>query len=157
MHGKRLFVTHVCGSMLAAWRQVLPVVIEHGVRDVPHAMMLLVRTFVLPGVLYACQFWGPDMLQLSHCGQSSVQFELLSICKRFLGLRGSVAQVSLVDELGLQPLEIIWLKSVCKTLRHCLHCFQRQSVAMGGYASKCGAVAGMSQGLVCMASLVSHV
>jgi hypothetical protein len=35
------------GSMLAAWRQVLPVAIEHGVRDMPHAIMLLVRTFVM--------------------------------------------------------------------------------------------------------------
>jgi hypothetical protein len=34
----------MCGSMLAAWRQVLPVAIEHGVRDMPHEMILLVRT-----------------------------------------------------------------------------------------------------------------
>jgi hypothetical protein len=61
----------MCGSMLAAWRQVLPVAIEHGVRDMPHAMMLLVRTFVLPRALYACQVRGPDVLQLSPCGQSS--------------------------------------------------------------------------------------
>jgi hypothetical protein len=50
----------MCGSMLAAWRQVLPVAIEHGVCDMPHAMMLLVRTFVLPralfGVLTCCNF-----------------------------------------------------------------------------------------------------
>jgi hypothetical protein len=45
---------HMCGSMLAAWRQVLLVAIEHGVRDMPHAMMLLVHTFVLPRALYAC-------------------------------------------------------------------------------------------------------
>jgi hypothetical protein len=32
-----------------------------------------------------------------------------------------------------------------------------QSVAMGGNASKCGAVKGLSQGLVCTASLVSQV
>jgi hypothetical protein len=32
----------MCGSMLAAWRQVLPVAIKHGVRDMLHAMMLLV-------------------------------------------------------------------------------------------------------------------
>jgi hypothetical protein len=31
------------------------------------------------------------------------QSELLSICKHVLGLRGSVAQASLLDELGLQP------------------------------------------------------
>jgi hypothetical protein len=53
----------MCGSMLAAWRQVLPVAIKHGVRGMPHTMMLLVRTFVLPRALYACH-WGPDMLQL---------------------------------------------------------------------------------------------
>jgi hypothetical protein len=52
----------MCGSMLAAWRQVLPVAIEHGVHGMPHAMMLLVRTFVLPcmsakfGVLTCCSF-----------------------------------------------------------------------------------------------------
>jgi hypothetical protein len=44
----------MCGSMLAAWRQVLPVAIEHGVRDMHNAMMLLVRTFALPRALYAC-------------------------------------------------------------------------------------------------------
>jgi hypothetical protein len=49
----------MCGSMLAAWRQVLPVAIGHGVRD-------------------------------------------------------SVAQASLLDELGLQPLPIIWLKACVK-------------------------------------------
>jgi hypothetical protein len=44
-----------CGSLLAAWRQFLPVAIEHGVRDMPHALMLLVRAFVLPRALHACQ------------------------------------------------------------------------------------------------------
>jgi hypothetical protein len=82
----------MCGSMLAAWRQVLPVAIEHDVHDMAHAMMLLVRTFALPRALYACQVWGLDMLQLSPCGQSSLQSELLPICKHVLGLRGSVAQ-----------------------------------------------------------------
>jgi hypothetical protein len=30
----------------------VPVAIEHGVRDMPHAVMLLVRTFVLPREAY---------------------------------------------------------------------------------------------------------
>jgi hypothetical protein len=88
----------MCGSILAAWRQVLPVAIEHGVHYIPHAMMLLVRTFVLPRALYACQVWCPDVLQLSPCGQSSLQSKLLSICKHVLGLRDSVAQASQLDE-----------------------------------------------------------
>jgi hypothetical protein len=39
-------------------------------------------------------------------------------------------------------------ESMCEVLCHCLFCFQRQSVAMGGHASKCGALKGLSQGLV---------
>jgi hypothetical protein len=57
--------------------------INHGVRDKPHAMMLLVSAFVLLGALNACQVWGPDMLQVSPCGQSSLQSDLLSIASMF--------------------------------------------------------------------------
>jgi hypothetical protein len=52
------------------------------------------------------------MLQLSPCGQSSLQSELLSIGRHVMGLHGSVAQASLLDELGLQ--QIIWLKACVK-------------------------------------------
>jgi hypothetical protein len=71
-------------------------------RDMLHAMMLQVRTFVLPRALYACQVWGPDMLQLSPCDQSSLLSELLSFCNHVLWLRGSVAQVPLVEGVNLQ-------------------------------------------------------
>jgi hypothetical protein len=54
------------------------------------------------------------MLQLSPCGQSSLQSQLLPICKHVLGLRGSVAQASLLDELGQPPLQFIWLKACVK-------------------------------------------
>jgi hypothetical protein len=52
------------------------------------------------------------MLQLSPCGQSSLQSELLFICKNVLGLRDFVAQASILFELGLQPLQVIWLKTM---------------------------------------------
>jgi hypothetical protein len=53
-------------------------------------------------------------MQISPCGQFSLQSKLLSTCKHVLGLRSSVAQASLLDELGLQPLQIIWLKTCVK-------------------------------------------
>jgi hypothetical protein len=54
----------MCGSMLAVWRQVLPVAIEHGLRDMPHAMTLLGVPLSCPvpcmpvkfGVLTCCSF-----------------------------------------------------------------------------------------------------
>jgi hypothetical protein len=104
----------MCGSMLAAWRHTLPVAIEHGVRDMPYVMMLLFCTFVLSKGSYACQGWGLDMLQLSPCGQSSLQSELLSICKHVLRFHGSIAQAPLLSMLGLQPVQIIWLNACVK-------------------------------------------
>jgi hypothetical protein len=82
------------------------------------------------------------MLQLSPCGQSSLQPEQLSICKHVLELRGFVAQAS-IPGTGVGWPAVITNRLVetgCEVLRRCLHCFQRQSVAMEGNASKCGAV-----------------
>jgi hypothetical protein len=53
------------------------------VRDMPHVMVLLVLTFALSSALYACKLWGPAkiwdpvMQQLSPCGKSSLQSDLL--------------------------------------------------------------------------------
>jgi hypothetical protein len=59
-------------------------------------------TFVLPRALYACLVWGPDMLQLSPWGQSSLQSELLFICKHVLGLCVFEAPgLTAMDGLGL--------------------------------------------------------
>jgi hypothetical protein len=49
------------------------------------------------------------MLHLSPFDQSSLQSKLLSFSKHCLGLHGSVAQASLLGELGRQPLLVIWL------------------------------------------------
>jgi hypothetical protein len=63
----------------------------------PHDKMFLVRTYFLPRAIYTCQVWGPYMLQLSTCGQSNLQYELLSPYKHGLGLRGSIALASLLN------------------------------------------------------------
>jgi hypothetical protein len=63
----------------------LPVAVEHGVRDMPHAMMLLVRTSVLPRALYACQVWGPDMLQLHHAASPVYSLSCCPFASMFWG------------------------------------------------------------------------
>jgi hypothetical protein len=68
------------------------------------------------------------MLQLSPCGQSTLQPELLSNCKHILGLSGSVDQATRLSEVGLQPLQVIWAASMCEALRYCLHCSRGNSL-----------------------------
>jgi hypothetical protein len=65
------------------------------------------------------------MLQLSLWGQPRVLSEVLSM-QALLGVRGSVAHASLIDELGLQPLRVSLRKArvdiistVCPAARPC--------------------------------------
>jgi hypothetical protein len=96
------------------------------------------------------------MRQLSPCGQYSIQSELLSICKHVLGLRGSIAQASLLDELGLQPLQIIWLKACVKSIATA--CTASKVNPLLWEAMRANVELSKDcQGLVCMASLVSQV
>jgi hypothetical protein len=53
----------------------------------------------------------------SICPQHDDQTQSMAMLLAFahvLGLHGSVAQASLLDELGLQPFQIFWLKACVK-------------------------------------------
>jgi hypothetical protein len=77
----------------------------------PHATVLLVKTYVLQHAMFASQVWGVDLLHPSPCGGSDLQSESLSNFRRLLALRGSVAQAVLMDELGIHPLQVYWLEA----------------------------------------------
>jgi hypothetical protein len=81
----------------------------------PHAMVLLVKTYVFQHAMFASQVRSTALLHPSPCGESDLQSEILSIFRRLLALRGSVARASLMNELGVPPLQLHWLKA-CVTL-----------------------------------------
>jgi len=99
------------GGLMPAWRELVPVAVNAGVRYMPRAMVLLVKTYVFQRAMYASQVLGADLLHPSPCGESDLQSEMLSIFRRLLALRGSVARASLMDELGVHPLQVHWLKA----------------------------------------------
>jgi hypothetical protein len=55
------------GSLMAAWRELAPVAVNTGIRYMPHAMVLLVKTYVFQHTMYASQVWGTDLLHPSPC------------------------------------------------------------------------------------------
>jgi hypothetical protein len=55
-----------------------------GVRDLPHAMIYLVKTYVTQRAMYASQVLGPDVFHLSPCGNSILQSKLAAIFKRHI-------------------------------------------------------------------------
>jgi hypothetical protein len=64
----------------------------------PHAMTVLVKTYVTQKAMYASQVWGPDVLHLFPCGKSILQSELAAIFKRVWGVNGVVSMPCL-DEI----------------------------------------------------------
>jgi hypothetical protein len=75
----------MCGSMLAAWQQVLPVAIEQGMRDMPHVTMLLALTYAVPKAQYTCQVRGPDMLQFNFAASPACNLSCCPFASRFWG------------------------------------------------------------------------
>jgi hypothetical protein len=74
--------TRTRGGLMAALRELVPVAINAGVRYMPHAMVLLVETYVFQQAMFASQVWGVDLLHPSPCGESDLQSEILSIFRR---------------------------------------------------------------------------
>jgi hypothetical protein len=65
------------GGLMAAWRELVPVALDTGVRYMPHAMVLLVKSMY--SSMPCLQVWGTDLLHPSPCGESDLQCEILSI------------------------------------------------------------------------------
>jgi hypothetical protein len=55
--------------------------------------------------------WGTDLSHPLPYGESNSQSEISSSFRRLLALRGSVARASLMDELGVHPHQVHWLKA----------------------------------------------
>jgi hypothetical protein len=52
-----LAIRRARGGMMAAWRDLVPIALNAGVRDLPHAMTVLVETFMTQKAVYASQVW----------------------------------------------------------------------------------------------------
>lgn len=108
------------GSIMGGWREVLIESRARGVGGMPHVLLHLAQMYVLPKGLHSCQVWGPEMLSKGGMFDSKAQRALLSIYRRILGLRPSVAAASLVDEVGAYPLRRYWLKAVVNFWSSCI-------------------------------------
>ncbi len=99
------------GPVMAAWRAVQQQALEQGLRRMPHAMLHLVQTYVLPAALFSSQVWGPDLLSMRSLYTSPLQQSLCSVYRQLLRVRSSVCAASLLDEVGAPPLQRYWLKA----------------------------------------------
>jgi hypothetical protein len=102
------------GSLMKAWRVVVWDAKSRGIAGMPHVMLRLLQTYVLPRALFGCQLWGPDLVARGDDHTSQSQRSLLAFYKRVLGVRRNVPSDSVVDEVGAEPLQHYWFKACVK-------------------------------------------
>ena len=102
------------GAMFAAMRDAQKLARTHGIQDNPFAMCHLIRAFVLPHAMYACQVWGPEFLTQQHVLKSPVQSRMTAFLRYVLGVRRTVAADVVLHELCQLPLQFYWLRAVCR-------------------------------------------
>jgi hypothetical protein len=111
----------LCGSLYASLGNVLQQANMLGIRDMPHIMLFLIQTFVLPGALYGAQVWGSDLLdpgvRMTHF---KLQRVLLGIYRRLLGVRVATRSENIVDEVGAYPLQYYWLRLCLRFWNSCI-------------------------------------
>jgi hypothetical protein len=94
------------GCMMAAWRDLVTIALNAGVRDLLHAMTVLLETHVIQKAMCASQVLGPDVLHLSPCGKLILLSELAAIFKRVLSVNDVVLMPCLMDEFSIKPLQV---------------------------------------------------
>jgi hypothetical protein len=51
-----------------AWREIWQEAVKKGVAHMPHVVLNLIQTYVLPSAMINCQVWGPNVLGKTFCG-----------------------------------------------------------------------------------------
>ncbi len=115
-------------SMMKAWRIVVWDAKARGVATMPHVMLCLVQTYVLPRALFGCQLWGPDMVAKGDGYTSPSQKILLRLYKYILGVRRSVVSANLLDEVGAESLQHYWFKACVNFWSSAVHASKRNGL-----------------------------
>jgi hypothetical protein len=55
---------HTRGRLVAAWQELVPVADNAGVRYMPHAMVILVKTYVFKHAMFASSSVWPDFVSV---------------------------------------------------------------------------------------------
>lgn len=80
----------------------------------PHAMLRLFQTFVVPYGMYACQIWGTEYIQPSAVYKAEIQVRHLGFLRRVLGVKRTTANDCVMSEACQTPFQFYWLRSICR-------------------------------------------
>ncbi|NBK25894.1 MAG: hypothetical protein EOM68_28255, partial [Spirochaetia bacterium] len=102
-----------CAPLMGAMTDVYKTARSVGVHQMPHAILRLFQTFVLPRGMYACQIWGTTYMHPGAIYKSGIQVRHLGFLRRVLGVRRVTASDVVLSETCQTPFQFYWVRSIC--------------------------------------------
>lgn len=106
-------------ALMGALRQVYMIADREGVKRMPHVMLKLFQTFVLPYAMYSSQVWSTPFLKVQDVFKAPLQPEYLSFVRHLLGVVGTTSNDCVCSEACLRPLQFYWLRGCMKFVLGC--------------------------------------
>ena len=103
-----------CAPMMGGMLNIHKTAQHVGVHHMPHAMLRLFQTFVVPYGMYACQIWGTQYIHPDDVYKSDIQIRHLGFLRRLLGVKRSVSNDVVMSESCQTPFQFYWLRSTCR-------------------------------------------
>jgi len=98
----------------AAIRRVRELGYKWGVRDRPHVMLWLFRTYALSAGMYASQVWSTQYLTARKVFENVMQRRCMVFLKRMLRVKNSTSNWVVLRECAQEPLQFYWLRATAK-------------------------------------------
>jgi hypothetical protein len=100
---------HMKPAVYHAWRKNWQEAVKKGVAHMPHVILKLIQTCVLPSAMNNCQVWGASVLGKNVLLSNDLQRAMLSLFRRLLGVRQAVSSNCILDDVCAKPLQQYWL------------------------------------------------
>ena len=95
---------------------------EHHLNNRLHALIWLLKTYVIPAGMYASQIWATPFLKQGKEMDNPLQKWILATLKRWLGVRDTTPSWSILRECGLEPLQLNWFRAAIRMYNSFIHC-----------------------------------
>eukprot|EP00983_Pelagomonas_calceolata_P012597 403595-Pelagomonas_calceolata.AAC.1 len=95
---------HAVWPYMAAQQRIKEFVHEDDLNNRPHALIWLSKVYGIPVGMYACQVWGTEYLREGSEFKSQLQKRRLCSLRRFLGVKSTATNRSVLRECGQEPL-----------------------------------------------------
>jgi len=95
---------------------------DHNLTHRLHAFIWLLKTYVIPAGLYACQIWATPYLRQGTEMDNPLQKWILNVLRTQLGVRSTTPSWNILRECGIEPFQFNWFRATMRFYNSLTQC-----------------------------------